>query len=219
MQLAKIQVVELDNTCPNCGSKIISKTKKGFLLSKTWLECPKCGKIWRNEQEYDKDIRIAEEIKELEMIEKTGELPVLYLIGSKLILKKNELLHLYEAPVTLMEERTRSYTYRSQSMGFKIKVTKGVYLTPRVGGGSIKKTETKIEKIDNGELYLTSKRLVFIGEKKTVNIPLKKIFAIEPFVDAIKIGQEGKQKAEYFATENPLKWAVYLRAAITKIEA
>ncbi len=214
--MAKIQIVDLDYTCPNCGASIVSKIKKGFLSTKTWLECTECGKIWKNEQEYNEEIKLAKELEELEMIEKTGELPVVYLIGSKLILKKNEILHLHESPVHLLEERSRSYTYKSQSMGFRIKVAKGVYLTPRVGGGSIKQTETKIEKIDTGELYLTSKRLVFIGEKKTVSIPLKKIFAVEQFADAIKIGREGKQKAEYFTTESPLKWAVFLRIAIAK---
>ncbi len=216
--MAKIQAIELDYSCPNCGANIVSKMKKGFLSSKTWLECTECGKIWKNEQEYYKEVKLVEELRELEMIERTGELPVVYLIGSKLILKKNEALHLHESPVSLLEERSRSYTYRSQSMGVRIKVAKGLYLTPRVGGGSIKQTETKIEKIDIGELYLTSKRLVFIGEKKTVTIPLKKIFAVEPFADAIKIGREGKQKAEYFTTESPLKWATFLKIAIAKVE-
>ena len=214
--MAKIQVVELDYLCPNCGANIVSKVKKGFFSSKTWLECPECGKVWNNEQEFHKEVKLVEELRELEMVERTGELPVLYLIGSKLVLKKNEVLHLHESPVSLLEERSRSYTYKSQSMGLRIKVAKGVYLTPRVGGGSIKKTETKIEKIDTGELYLTSKRLVFIGEKKTVAMPLKKIFAVEQFADAIKIGREGKQKAEYFTTKNPLKWAVFLKIAIAK---
>jgi|Deesub1362A_J573_1020465.scaffolds.fasta_scaffold01163_5 DNA-directed RNA polymerase subunit M/transcription elongation factor TFIIS len=216
--MAKIQIVELDGACPNCGSKIVLKTKKGFLSSKTWLECPECGKTWNDEKEYNKDVKLAKELEELEMIEKSGELPVLHLVGSSLVLKKNEQLHLHESSVALLEERTRTYTYRSKSMGFRIKVAKGVYLTPRVGGGSIKQTETKIERLDAGELYLTSKRLAFIGEKKTINIPLKKIFAVEPFADAIKIGREGKQKAEYFTVENPLKWATLIRIAVEKLE-
>jgi len=103
-------------------------------------------------------------------------------------------------------------------MGVRIRVAKGLYLTPRVGGGTIKQTETKIEKIDAGELYLTSKRLVFIGEKKTVTVPLKKIFAVEQFADAIKIGREGKQKAEYFTTKSPLKLAAFLKIAIANVE-
>jgi len=43
--MAKIQTIELDYSCPNCGANIVSKTKKGFFSSKTWLECPECGKI------------------------------------------------------------------------------------------------------------------------------------------------------------------------------
>ncbi|MBO8182438.1 MAG: hypothetical protein H0Z28_06555 [Archaeoglobus sp.] len=126
----------LEDTCPNCGTKIVSKTKKGFLTSKTWLECPECGKIWKNKEEYNKDFRLAMDKEELERIQETGKLPVLYTDDARIILRKNEELHLYEAPVGLLEERTRSYSYRSKSMGLRIKVARGVYLTPRIGGGT-----------------------------------------------------------------------------------
>ena len=99
---------------------------------------------------------------------------MIILLNSKLLLKKREALHLHEQ-VSLFEERPRSRA-KSQRVGMSVRVTKGIRLYYSLGDGVIKGEEGTIEKIDDGELYLTSKRLVFIGSKKTLNIPLKKIF-------------------------------------------
>jgi len=216
--MAKVETSRLDKVCPNCGFNLSLKTKRGVFSKKTWIECEGCGRVWNTEDELNHELMLAKDAKELEYVQQTGILPELYLIGSKLILKKHETLHLHEYPVELLEEKTKTYSYRSKSIGVRVKVTKGVYLTPRVGGGTIKVNESSIESIDNGELYLTSKRLVFIGEKKTLNIQLKKILVVEEYSDAIKIGREGKQKAEYFKVLNPRKWKLYIQIAISNLE-
>jgi hypothetical protein len=216
--VSKEIVEKLEKTCPDCGSHIVLKTKKGFLTSKKWLTCPDCRKTWKSLDEYNNDVKMKKEAEELEMIEKTGQLPTLVLIGSDLVLRKKEELHLHEEPVRLLEERVRTYSFKTQSVGVSFKLAKGVRVSPRLGGGTIKQKESVIEPVDEGELYLTSKRLIFVGTKKTVNINLNKIFAVECFSDAIKIGREGKQKAEYFTVQNPAKWELFIRKAIEKIE-
>ncbi|MDD5447863.1 MAG: SHOCT domain-containing protein [Actinomycetota bacterium] len=57
--------------------------------------------------------------------------------------------------------------------------------------------------IDKGVLTLTNQRLVFSGEKRTLNIDLAKIISIQPFKDGIAIRREGKEKTQYFSVINP----------------
>jgi len=115
---------------------------------------------------------------------------------SPVILKKNENLSLIMENISLQEPRAVRQT-RAAYGGPTIRVAKGVSF--RLGGASARsESHDEIRVIDQGKLVLTNKRLIFIGDKRTVNIDLKKIMAVQAYRDGIESQRENKQKPEYF---------------------
>ena len=119
---------------------------------------------------------------------------------SPIILKKNESLSIVMQNITLQEPRAVRQTHAAYG-GPTIRVAKGVSF--RLGGASARsESHEEIRDIDWGSLILTSKRLIFIGSKRTTNIDLRKIMAIEAYTDGIESQRENKQKTEYFKGTN-----------------
>lgn len=120
---------------------------------------------------------------------------------SPIIPKKNEKTNLVMNNVSFLEARSVRQTIGGYG-GPTFRVAKGVSF--RFGGVSARSvSHDEIKKIDQGTLVLTNKRLIFLGDKKTINIDLRKIVAIEPFNDGIGSQRENKQKTEYFTgTQN-----------------
>ena len=115
---------------------------------------------------------------------------------SPVILKKNEIISLIMDNIQLQEPRAVRQTHAAYG-GPTIRVAKGVSF--RLGGASARsESHDEIRVIDNGDLVLTNKRLIFIGTKRTVNIDLRKIVSIVPYRDGIESQRENKQKPEYF---------------------
>jgi hypothetical protein len=119
---------------------------------------------------------------------------------SPIILKKNESLSIVMHNITLQEPRAVRQTHAAYG-GPTIRVAKGVSF--RLGGASARsESHEEIRAIDRGSLILTTKRLIFIGSKRTINIDLRKIMAIEAYTDGIESQRENKQKTEYFKGTN-----------------
>lgn len=123
---------------------------------------------------------------------KDGRLPVLH---ADILLKKGETCH-FEVPCELMEEVTRTrYTGGSQGVSFRI--AKGVYY--RVGGFQGKPVrETYNEVTDRGTLYITNKRIIFVGAKKNVTYPLGSIVNFVKYKDAVQFQKENETAPRYF---------------------
>lgn len=119
---------------------------------------------------------------------------------SPVILKKNESLSIVMHNITLQEPRAVRQTHAAYG-GPTIRVAKGVSF--RLGGASARsESHEEIRAIDCGSLILTTNRLIFIGSKRTTNIDLRKIMAIEAYTDGIESQRENKQKTEYFKGTN-----------------
>jgi hypothetical protein len=119
---------------------------------------------------------------------------------SPVILKKNERLFIVMHNIILQEPRAVRQTHAAYG-GPTIRVAKGVSF--RLGGASARsESHEEIRSIDQGSLILTTKRLIFIGSKRTTNIDLRKIMAIEAYTDGIESQRENKQKTEYFKGTN-----------------
>jgi len=102
--------------------------------------------------------------------------------------------------ISLHEPRAVRQTIGGYS-GTSVRVAKGVSF--RVGGMKARsESHEELRIIDQGSLVLTNKRLIFIGSKRTTNIDLRKIVAIEPYKDGIVSQRENKQKTEYFIGTN-----------------
>jgi hypothetical protein len=113
-----------------------------------------------------------------------------------IILKKGEEACIVFGGISLLEPRAVRQTYGGYA-GPTIRVAKGVSF--RMGSVAARsESHDELRNIDQGTLVLTNKRLIFIGSKRTTNIDLRKIVAIEAYKDGIASQRENKQKTEYF---------------------
>lgn len=97
----------------------------------------------------------------------------------------------------VVTERVRTYTGTRLKLG-----STPVYL----GGGKSVANE-KQKNVAYGELVLTNFRLIFVGNMRSIDLPLDKINSVECFQSSIRINQSGKNKPIFFNTVfNPQLW-------------
>src|SRR5690606_2881585 len=99
-----------------------------------------------------------------------GELPT---IIPDINIQKSESLY-FKTSVKWLEQRrvTKRINYGGPTA--RIKIAKGVYY--RMGSIGVQKVSEDVwQTIDSGQLYLTNKRLIFMGEKGNKIIQLNKI--------------------------------------------
>ena len=93
-------------------------------------------------------------------------------------------------------ERIRAYTGTRLKLG-----SAPIYL----GGGKSVANE-KWGNVAYGELVLTNFRLIFIGDMRSIDLPLAKINGVEQFTNGIRINQTGRSKPIFFTVSNPQLW-------------
>lgn len=114
-----------------------------------------------------------------------SELPEIY---SDISIQKSEKLH-FETNVNWLEQRTITKRFDYSGPTARLKIMKGVYY--RVGSISPQRiTEDEWCKIDSGKLYLTNKRLIFMGSKGNKTIPLNKILDIKAYKNGVDIQKD-----------------------------
>lgn len=108
--------------------------------------------------------------------------------------------------VRYYEERTyRSFT--GVSHGLSIRIAKGVYYRPSAFRGSPVET-TKLVQVDNGQVLVTSHHIYFLGTRKSLRVPYRKIVSVEPFKDGIGIQRDAMSaKPQIFILDDA--WFVY----------
>ncbi len=128
-------------------------------------------------------------------------------IEAPINLQKNENLY-FTANIEWYEERTRTTTVSYGGVSTKFRICKGVYLR----GGSIaptRNTEEYLKFIDNGSVYLTNKRIIFMGQHGNKLIPYSKILAFTPFSDGIEIDKDTGKKP-FFKIDDSELMGIYL---------
>ncbi len=115
--------------------------------------------------------------------------PITPVVPANLVLKPGETCYLQtQAELCTLHK----HTYRAGGYaGPSFRIARGVYW--RAGGfASAPVTSQGMESDGNGTLYLTSKRFVFVGPAKTVEVPFTKVAAIEPYNDGVRIDVSNK---------------------------
>ncbi len=111
----------------------------------------------------------------------------IYQVGIKL--QKNERCYFLAQNVHWYELRTVRTSVNYSGYSASIKVVKGFYL--KTGSYSPKSVSSEqLSLNDTGNLYLTNKRIIFIGYKKNSNIRLEKILGISPYTAGVEIDKE-----------------------------
>jgi hypothetical protein len=111
---------------------------------------------------------------------------------SGVILKKGELCHV-SMPASLLEERVVSRNYAGGSRGVSVRIMKGV--SYRVGQQKGQMTsQTGLITVSKGYFVVTNQRLVFSGDRKSVNTPFDKLLDLHLFSDGLNFSSSLRQK-------------------------
>lgn len=149
----------------------------------------------------DKEIKIQkdEEQKKMLVTISEGDMSLVRQIPQDeipIILKKKELCYAMVQGAQFWEDRAVRKTGSGYG-GFSFRVAKGVSF--RVGQfGATGESHMERRHIDTGNLFVTSKRVVFVGSSKSIDFALNKVLSVEPFSDGIGVSRSNKQKTEYF---------------------
>jgi len=121
-----------------------------------------------------------------------GHLPEV--ASPKLMAKKGEVVHL-EWPASLLKE-VAVRQYQGGSQGFSIPIGK-TGIRYRVSGhrGQIVQIGTQLQVADSGTLAVTNKRAVYMGSRKTVDMPYSKLVNLSVFSDGLQFNQSNRVNA------------------------
>lgn len=134
-----------------------------------------------------------------------GALPTILPVG--VAVQRGESFHL-QGPATYFEEKTiRQYSGRSS--GISVPVVSGVRVRVGRSHGTSWNTQVLAED-DRGSLLVGSRRVVFVGARRTLSIPLHAIATVEAFRDGMHVGVANKPKA-VFRTDDDLPGLVLKR--------
>lgn len=139
----------------------------------------------KEEKRLDK-LKAEEERKILlKNLSEGNNLPVL--MSAPILLQKNEICH-FACYAKRYETKLKTVGYEGGYSGVSVRVAKGV--TFHTGGtrGHAIKQNVGVEY--PGNLYITSKRLIFLGDKKNFTITFNKILGANCFKDGFNIQTE-----------------------------
>jgi Chloroplast envelope transporter len=110
-------------------------------------------------------------------------------IHPDILIQKSEVCHLKISDANWYELRSVRQSVSHSGYSTSFNVAKGFYLQT----GSYKPKSYSVDTlklIDTGTLYLTNKRILFIGTNKNSNIRIDKILNLTPYIDGVEIGKE-----------------------------
>jgi hypothetical protein len=91
---------------------------------------------------------------------------------------------------------------------------KGVYY--RVGSINVQKvSEDYWQTIDSGDIYLTNKRIIFMGTKGNKTIPISKILDFKPYKNGVDI-QKDSGRSPFFEFDQNVDIFSMMLASLTK---
>ena len=167
-------------------------TADGLISPEEWQELNNTAKNLDVTINLDSDTKAKiEKLKLYWHIEK-GELPA---VNVYINLQKEEKCY-FTSKADLHETRTVTRRVNYGGPTARIKIMKGIYYS--AGSLGVQRiTSDQILQIDTGDIYLTNKRLIFIGSKKNFIIPYNKILSVNPYYDGISI-DKGTGKSPIF---------------------
>ncbi|MDD4902775.1 MAG: hypothetical protein PHE24_06635 [Patescibacteria group bacterium] len=109
-----------------------------------------------------------------------------------LITQKDENAY-WEEPATLIEEKVLRRRFEGGSQGVSFRIMKGV--SYRVGGfRGHSVSETGLVTVGDGDLIITSKRIIFRGDKKSFAVKLDKVLDIQLFTNGLQFSEINRSK-------------------------
>lgn len=114
----------------------------------------------------------------------------------------------YMETVAMLLKEVAIHEWQGGYGGVSFRVAKGVrFSTGKVRGKSVVVgSELKIE--DQGILSVTSKRIAFLGSRKSVEVPYTKLMGMQVFSDGLTVQSSSRQNAVMFKVDDGLGEAV-----------
>lgn len=133
-------------------------------------------------------------------------------IASDISLQRGEKLY-SKISINWYELRTVTQRVNYSGMSYRIKICKGLYY--RIGSATPQRITQDVYKlIDSGDVYLTNKRILFVGSKANKTIRLNKIISFSPYSNGVEIGKDtGKSPFFKFSGDVDL-FCMFLSRAI-----
>jgi hypothetical protein len=137
-----------------------------------------------------------------------ADLPV---VDANINIQKSEVCYL-SCAASWHESRSVVRRINYGGPALRIKIAKGLYW--RAGSYSVNaQRQDVMQLIDSGTLYLTNKRLIFMGGRGNKVISLSKVLDFEAYTDGIKIQKEsGKDPMIQFSADGEVFAAIFGRA-------
>lgn len=145
---------------------------------------------------------------------RSGRLPEVEAPGI-LMKYREEKCHFVARDVELRFEQTESLGYRGASVGTTVRAG-GLPIRVGVHGGNARK-RTAVKTDDTGTLFVTSRRLVFVGSRKSTTVAIDKIVQVEATTDppVLTVVAEGtRTKNLFFCTGDAETLAAGIRAIV-----
>lgn len=169
-----------------------------------------------NQLAKDMDVKLTFEDNGLEKLKlfweiENKELPS---IPCDINIQKSESLY-YKTNIRWYEERSRTTYSNYGGVSTRIKICKGVYLH----GGSIapsRHTEEYMKLIDSGEVYITNKRIIFMGNHGNKTINLTKVLSYTAYNNGIQIDKD-TGKSPFFECDDPELLGMYLSRVLADL--
>jgi hypothetical protein len=146
-----------------------------------------------------------------------GRLPVVPPGGSRLLVKPGEIVHV-EKTASLMKE-VIDREFQGGSSGISIPLGKGVrYRTGSFRGKSVV-VGSHLEAADTGILSVSSRRVVFMGNRKTIDTPYTKLAGLDVYTDGLRVHCSSRQTASLFTMAKGAEVvAATIQAAVHRAE-
>jgi hypothetical protein len=141
-----------------------------------------------------------------------GRLPVLH--NPRLLAKRDETVYA-EVSAQIMKEVVHRQ-YRGGGGGVSFPVGLGVRLSTGGFRGNSVVVGTSLEPADAGVLSITTMRVVFQGQKKTIESRLDKMTGFEVFNDGIRISVSNRQAAALYRVSSGLVVGALVTAALQR---
>ena len=134
----------------------------------------------------------------------------------QLMRKGDEAVYLESAAALMKEVAIREY--QGGYGGYSFRIAKGVrYSTGRTRGRSVV-VGTELQVADTGILAVSSKRLVYLGSKKSMEFPFAKLLSFEVFNNGIRLHSSNRQTTPLFKLESGDVVAATLNQAMQRFE-
>jgi hypothetical protein len=143
-----------------------------------------------------------------------GRLPTV--ASPSLMTTEGEVVHMQESASLMKEVAIREY--RGGYSGFSFRVMKGVrFHTGGVRGHSVV-VGTEMQVADAGTLVVSSRRIVFLGSKSTMEIAYKKLLNMDVFTDGVRFHISNRKTAPLFKLASGTVVAAIVNAAFQRFD-